>query len=445
MGIEPPARAWTGSTTTRVRHKVLAFTVALAAVTYLDRVCIAQAADAMMRDLHLSKVQMSWAFFAFTAAYAIFEVPTGVWGDRVGTRRVLTRIVVWWSTFTVATAAAFNYLSLLVVRFLFGIGEAGAFPNVTKTFSRWFPRTERGTAQGIFFAGAHLGGGLTPPLVAALLLVMPWRAVFVLFGLVGFVWAAAWFAWFRDEPADHPEVGPEELERITAGRARDADTGRHLDWALFRVIITDRSLVALCLMYFTQAYGFYFNITWLPTYLKEARGFSSMRLGLLAGLPLVLSAAADLLGGLTTDRLVKTRGPRVGRCGVGAVALVVAGVALSAGAAVSDPITAALLIALAGAADSFLLGACWGVCADIAGRHAGAVSACMNTAGQVGGALSPVVTAYFLRPGAEDWQTPLYLAGGLFLLGAVCWAFVDPHRPLLSKDLIRDPMDEGIA
>src|SRR3954463_14482093 len=178
---------------TRIRYQVLAFTVALAAVTYLDRVCIAQTAADMMRELGLTSVQMGYVFSAFTLAYALFEIPTGAWGDRIGARRVLTRIVVWWSSFTMATAAAYNYTSLLAVRFLFGMGEAGAFPNVSKTFSRWFPAVERGTAQGIFFAGAHLGGGLTPLLVTYLLLFMPWRMVFVTFGLLGFVWAIAWF------------------------------------------------------------------------------------------------------------------------------------------------------------------------------------------------------------------------------------------------------------
>ena len=175
----PPLKDPVGSF---VRYRVLAFTVALAGITYLDRVCIAQAAQDVMRDLSLSTRQMAFVFSAFTIAYALFEVPTGAWGDRIGTRRLLTRIVIWWSSFTIATAAAFNFTSLLAVRFLFGAGEAGAFPNVSKTFSRWFPVTERGTAQGIFFAGAHLGGGLTPLLVGALLHVLSWRMIFVVFG-----------------------------------------------------------------------------------------------------------------------------------------------------------------------------------------------------------------------------------------------------------------------
>jgi MFS transporter, ACS family, glucarate transporter len=153
-------------TRTRVRYKVLAFCCALAGVTYLDRVCISVTATSISRDLGLTPVEMSFVFSAFTLAYGIFEIPTGHWGDRIGTRRVLTRIVAWWSTFTMLTAASFNYASLLAVRFLFGAGEAGAWPNAARTFSRWFPSTERGTAQGIFFMGAHLAGGLTPLLVA---------------------------------------------------------------------------------------------------------------------------------------------------------------------------------------------------------------------------------------------------------------------------------------
>jgi MFS transporter, ACS family, glucarate transporter len=421
-----------GGRGSRVRYQVLAFTVALAAVTYLDRVCIMQTAPDMMRELRLSKVQMGFVFSAFTIAYALFEIPTGAWGDRIGTRRVLTRIVAWWSSFTIATAAAFNYASLLAVRFLFGMGEAGAFPNVSRTFSRWFPLRERGTAQGIFFAGAHLGGGLAPPLVAVLLPVMPWRMVFVTFGALGFVWALAWFRWFRDDPADHPDITREELKLIESGRGPAAP--HRLDARTLGRVLADRNLLLLCPMYFTQAYGFYFNITWVRTYLEEARGFSSLWLGVLAGLPLVLSALADLTGGVTTDRLARAFGLRVGRCGVGVLSLLVAGVALIAGAAVGDALLSALLIALSGAAASFLLGAAWGACLDIAGPHAGLVSGAMNSAGQLGAFLSPILLPYILRRTHDDWATPLYIAGALYLAGALCWLFIDPRRPIRADE-----------
>ena len=203
---------------THVRYKVVAMAVLLAMVTYLDRVCISKLAPNIMHDLGLSKVQMGWVFSAFALAYAMFEIPTACWADRQGTRRVLTRIVIWWSSFTIATAASFSYVSLLVVRFLFGAGEAGAWPGVARSFSRWIPRRERGTIQGIFFVGAHLAGGVTPLLVVALLPHLHWRMIFVGFGAIGFVWAWVWYRWFRNDPSEHPEVNKAELESIVSDR-----------------------------------------------------------------------------------------------------------------------------------------------------------------------------------------------------------------------------------
>lgn len=415
------------SPVSRVRHRVLALAVLLAGITYLDRVCISLTAPAMMRDLHLSKVQMSLVFSAFTLAYGIFEIPTGWWGDRIGTRRVLTRIVIWWSSFTIFTAGAFNHASLLVIRFLFGAGEAGAWPNAAKTFSRWFPVTERGTAQGIFFMGAHLAGGLTPLLVTAMLVRMHWRWVFVVFGAAGFAWAAVWFWWFRDEPEQHNAVSPAELAHIQRGRGQA--TSHHLSRAAWKKILTNRSLLALCLAYFTQTYGFYFFITWMPMYLEKARGFTSTMLGVMAGLPLVMSAAADLFGGVTTDWVTKRFGLRAGRCGVSSVCYLVASVLLIVGTATSHNITAVILISLGLASSNFLLGASWSACTDIAGNHAGVVGGCMNTAGQVGGFLSPIMAALFVER-YGSWSAPLYVCGGLYLLGAFCWWLVNPQQPI---------------
>jgi Nitrate/nitrite transporter len=422
MGVE--------RTQTRVRYLVLAFGVCLAAITYLDRVCISITAQQMMQDLHLSPVQMSLVFSAFTLAYALFEIPTGWWGDRVGTRKVLTRIVVWWSSFTIATAASFSYHSLLAVRFLFGAGEAGAWPNIARTFSRWFPATERGTAQGIFFMGAHLAGGITPLLVAAMLQVMHWRMVFVVFGAIGFVWAFAWYRWFRDNPEDHPAVSESEVALISKGRAPAA--GHDLDRRRWKILLSDRNLWLLCTMYFAQCYGFYFYITWLPSYLEKVRGFSSATLGVMAGLPLMLSVLADLFGGVTTDRAVRRFGLRIGRAGVGAASFFAASIAMIAGTAVSDPVVSGICIALAAASSNFALGAAWGCCIDIGGSHSGVVSACMNTAGQVGGVLSPIILAQVVQH-SSDWMAPLYLTGVLYLMGAICWSFVNPNRPIWDE------------
>src|SRR5689334_16054070 len=215
---------------TRVRHRVLAMTVVLAAITYLDRVTISVTRPDIARDLGLSATEMGYVFSAFYLAYALFEIPSGSWGDRVGTRRVLTRIVCWWSAFTVLTGFAFSYASLLGIRFLFGAGEAGAWPNVARTFSRWFPRRDRGTVQGTFFMGAHLAGGLTPLLATALLAYMSWRTLFAVFGSIGFIWALAWYRWFRDTPAEHPEVSAAERAFIEDGIVTDARPLEKTQW-----------------------------------------------------------------------------------------------------------------------------------------------------------------------------------------------------------------------
>jgi len=199
------------SNPSRARFGVVGFCVALAVVTYLDRACIGVLSGDIRRDLGLSMQQMGFVLSAFTLAYAIFEIPSAWWGEKIGARKVLARIVAWWSAFTLLTAAVTGYKSLLAVRFLFGAGEAGAWPNATRVFSRWIPASERGRVQGIFFAGAHLAAGLTPPLVLLLSPLVGWRGVFLIFGSLGFLWAWCWLLWFRDRPANHPAVNAAEL------------------------------------------------------------------------------------------------------------------------------------------------------------------------------------------------------------------------------------------
>lgn len=409
-----------------VRYCVAGFAATAAMVTYLDRVAIGMLAPSIIRDLHLTQGQMSYVFSAFTLAYAIFEVPTAWFADRIGSRKVLTRIVVWWSTFTMATAGAWNYPSLLALRFLFGAGEAGAWPTVARAFGRWIPSKERGTVQGVFFAGAHLAGGVTPLLVTWLLLSMSWRSVFVVFGAIGLVWALGWYAWFRDEPSEHRAMAQAELKTIEEGRGLPAGHGAG-GGGLGSALHPLSSVVPLCVMYFANGYGFYFLITWLPTYLAKVRGFSSAELGLFAGLPLILSVVADICGGSTTDFLTRRYGLRFGRCAVGFGAYLVAGGTMIAGVASTEARLAAILIAIAGAASMFTLAPSWACCIDIGGRNAAVLSAVMNTSGQIGGVLSPIVLALLVKA-FSGWSVALYLVAALYLVGAICWLAIRPGR-----------------
>jgi ACS family glucarate transporter-like MFS transporter len=426
-------------TATHARYRVVALATTLAMVTYLDRVAIGTLAPSIRRDLGLTAVQMGWVFTAFQLAYGLFEVPTGRWADRVGSRSVLARIVIWWSALTVATAAAFNYPVMLAVRFLFGAGEAGAWPCVARTFSRWIPRDERGRAQGVFFTGAHLVAGLTPAVIVGggllgswpgLLSVMSWRGVFVTFGLVGVVWVIVWLYWFRNDPSEHPAVGPDELALIVHGRPREADHGS--GWAYWRQVMRSRNMLALSVMYIPNCMIFYFCITWLPTYLLERHGFNISGMALFAGLPLLVSMPGDLLGGWLTDRLSGRYGVRVGRCGLGGAAYVVVGICLIAAGRVPSPVLAAGLIAGATGLAMFTLGAAWGTAIEIGGNHVGVVGGTMNSIGNLVAMLNPLIVAYSVE-WFGSWDLPLYVMGGFFLIGAACWGVIDPTRTVFAE------------
>jgi MFS transporter, ACS family, glucarate transporter len=425
---------------THVRYRVVALVTGLGMITYLDRACIATLAPGIMRDLGLSTIQMGYAFTAFQLAYAVFEIPTAWWADRRGTRSVLSRIVLWWSALTAATAAAFSYPMLLAIRFLFGMGEAGAWPCVARTFARWIPIHERGRVQGVFFAGAHLVGGLTPALVLWLLTFMSWRAIFVMFGTVGLVWVAIWHTWFRNDPSEHPSVSAAELQTIVA--ERPPDSGHAAGWEYWGRLIRNRNMLAMCVMYVPNCMIFYFCITWLPTYLKQRHGFDATSLGIFAGLPLIVSMPGDLLGGLVTDRLAARYGLRIGRCGLGAVAYVIAGIALLGAAGSSTPVFAAILIALATGMTMFTLGAAWGTVIELGRNHVGVVGATMNSVGNLAAMLNPLIVAYSVQ-WFNNWNLPLYLMGSLFLLGALCWLLVDPEQPVFGEVPVAAPTGAG--
>lgn len=398
--------------------------MSLAMVTYLDRACIGALAPEITRDLGLTKQQMSSVFSAFALAYALFEIPTAWWADRMGTRRVLTRIVLWWSAFTMATAAAFNFISMVVIRFLFGIGEAGAWPCVARTFAQWIPLAQRGRVQGIFFAGAHLMGGLTPMIALALAGVFGWRGVFIVFGCVGVAWTVIWHRTFRDTPAEHPRVNAAEVALIAEGRV--GAVSQHEGWPYWRRLLGHRNTLPLCLAYIPNSCAFYFCITWLPTFLKEKHGFTALSLGFFSGLPLITAVVGDLTGGVATDWAMRRFGLRLGRAGVCGLGNLLAGIAMLAATQVHDPHLAIGLISLAVAATMFTLGATWGTCLDIGGVHTGVVSAAMNTAGQIGSVGGPFLVTGLLKA-YGDWNAPLVAIGGLFLIGALCWAFIDPR------------------
>jgi ACS family glucarate transporter-like MFS transporter len=406
-----------------VRNRVVAFTLALAAVTYLDRVCIAVLAPKISAELDLSRIQMGYVFSAFAIAYAGFGVPIARWADRDGARRVLTWVVLVWSTFTMATAIAWNFASLAVIRFLFGVGEAGAWPSVARVYSRWIPLAQRGRIQGIFFAGAHLSGGLTPLAIAAIAGWLEWRAIFVCFGAVGMLWAVCWYAWFRDEPREHPAVTAQERDLIETTRGLPAAKAGGSWTAVFKT----PTVAPLCVQAFANSYGFYFFITWLPTYLAQARGMKGAALAIFSGLPLMLSFVADLTGGEGSDKLARATSLRSARRAFGVGGYALAAMAIFLATQMENGFAAGLLIAIGGACSMLTLAPAWATAVDVGGNHAGVTAGLMNTVGQVGGILSPLVLAY-LVDATNNWNIPLMVLAGIYAMAGVAWLAINPDQ-----------------
>jgi ACS family glucarate transporter-like MFS transporter len=421
----------------RARIGVLTFAFLLAVITYLDRVCIAAAAPFMSDDLHLTTVQMGQVLSSFALAYSLFEIPSGWLGDVAGPRRVLTRIVLWWSGFTMLTGAAVGFRSLVATRFLFGAGEAGAFPNMSRSLSRWFPLSERGQANGVMFFGSRVGGMLSVPIALVLINRWGWRISFVIVGALGLGWAAAWFGWYRDRPSEHPAVSADELAWIEqdtvygvdpVDRRPDAE-GRRTPW---RALLRSRNLWAICAMYFTYGYGLYFYFTWLPTYLIRVLGFSALSGGLLAGLPFLCAGLANLAGGWLTDALARDRGLRAARCGLGFSAFLAGAMFTFASTLVPQAIAKAVLLAVALGSVDLALGACWAVCLDIGRDHAGVVTGCMNTFSNLGGVLTPLVVAYAVDRW-QSWTFPFYVTAVVYAAGGLIWLTIDPMRPIVPR------------
>jgi MFS transporter, ACS family, glucarate transporter len=423
----PPAVA-----PTRARYWVIVFAVTLAMIQYIDRVAISQAAPGITTDLKLSKTEMGIIFSAFTLAYALFEIPGGYLGDRIGPRKVLLRIVLWWSFFTAATGWAWNFVSLVVTRFLFGAGEAGCFPNLTKAFKRWLPHSERSRAQGIMWMSARWGGAAAPVLVLFCLQFMSWREAFMIFGLLGVVWAAFFFRWFRDDPRAHPRVNSAEAALIPPDPS--ADVG-HADVPWRKL---GRSLTVWCLggQYAALSYVWYFFVTWFPTYLLEERHFDVKQSAWLACTPLLLGGFGALIAGWITPWIARHCGGfGAARRGLGMGGLLCGAVLLVLSTTLRNPYLAVAVIALVSFCNDLTLPGAWTACMDVGGRYVGTLSGTMNMMGNAGGFVSPIVIGYVVQR-TGNWNATFYVAAAVYAVGAIFWYLMDPVTPLEQQ--VRD-------
>ncbi len=411
------------------RRGVVSLLVLLFAITYLDRVCISVAGPRMQEDLGIDPIGWGWVTGVFTLAYCLFEIPTGMMGDRLGPRRVLTRIVVWWSAFTVLTGTMTSYYPLLLTRFLFGAGEAGAFPNASVVVARWFPARQRATMSGVNLMASQIGGAIAPLLVLPIQMRYGWRMSFYVFGVLGLVWSAVWYAWFRDSPAEMRGSAGSAVAAIDAPDPVPA-ASHAFPW---RLASRSSTVWAMLGVAFCYIYVYNFFQTWFHTFLVRGRGFSEATL-LLSALPFVVAACANLAGGAASDALVRRLGAKHGRQLIGATALVLAAVFTVAAMLTQHQVLTVVFLALTYGAITFQQSGVFGVCLDIGGPRAGAMVGLMNTVAQVGGLVGSVLYGYIVdRSGSYD--APFIPMAVLLLIGAALWVKVDASQVLGGEPL----------
>src|SRR5246500_5672519 len=406
-------------------------------ITYLDRVNISTAAPVISKEFGFDKITMGVIFSAFVWAYALFQVPGGWLNDRFGARPVLATIVAYWSVMTAVTAAATGAVSFIVVRFLFGIGEAGAFPGATRSMQLWFPREERGFVQGLTHSASRLGAAIAPPLVVFIMTTLGWRSVFYICGAAGLVWSIWWYLSYRNLPEEHPRVNRAELEHIRGvddrGAVKEAAIERKAASVPWASLLRSPNMWAIMCAYFTYVYCLWIFLSWLPSYLVEFRQFTLLKVGLLASLPLWAGVVGDTVGGLATDWLLKKTGnTNFARRAVAITGMLGCVVFIVPAALTADAYTAVYCLTAAMFSLECTIGPSWAVPMDVGGKYSGTVSGMMNMAGNIGGALSPLVFGVLAQFGS--WAAPFIVAAGLLVVGSVVWAFwLDPDASVVEQ------------
>ena len=448
-------------TPTTVRYQVLGWVCVLSMITYIDRVCIKQVSGDMRDDLGISKEQFAWVFSAFGLAYALFEVPSGWLGDRFGPRNVLTRIVLCWSLFTALTGSIWQFtldsgyelhlpfvgpvpilfsgfLLLVLIRFLFGAGEAGAYPNIARALRNWFPYSRRGMAQGMVWLFGRWGGALAPILIGLFASWFGWRGAFWAFGILGALWVLSFAICFRDTPAEHPKVNDAERALILADRY-PGQTSPPISW---KNMLKSRTLWCLCLMYFCSNAGWCFFITWDVEYYKTVLGLSGKTLDIVSGLPLFFGGVGCILGGFLTDALVKVLGGRWGRTFQGMVSYSLGGIFFLLALTTTDPWLAVPCLCVASFMKDFAMASSWATCIDIGHRYSGTVGGFMNMIGNMGTAVSPPIVKYLA--GKDSWEMALVYSACMFFIASAGWVFINPKRVIVyTPEDRRRLQDEG--
>ncbi|MBQ3082801.1 MAG: MFS transporter [Alistipes sp.] len=410
------------------RNIVLLLLVLISVVTFLDRINITMASQDIMTELGLSESQWGWVLSVFTISYGLMQVPLGVWGDKRGYRLVLALIVLWWSLFTGLTGLAWSFGSLLVIRFMFGIGEAGSYPCMTGVVVKWYKQHETSTAQGYIWAASRMGGALTPFIVLPVLTLLGWHWAFYLLAAVGVVWAAGWYFWFRDKPAEVKGITDEELATLPEA-ARQEIKKVAIPWGR---MMQNRQFWLILAMYFFYAWGSWFFFSWFPRFMEVGRGFDKSELTYVIAIPFVMSMVGNIAGGYLSSKLSLKYGLKVGRRLLGVGGLAVSALFMFLAAFIPGKTEVFIFLSLAFGVIDLMLPSAWAICSDIGGRYSGAVSGAMNTAGNIGGFVCATAFGYLIEA-TGNYNVPLFVITAMLAISALLFFAINPTKQLVEE------------
>ncbi|MEM1122105.1 MAG: MFS transporter [Bacteroidota bacterium] len=408
------------------RHWVAAGMFLLALLLYIDRVCISVAKDPIAGDLNLSDKAMGWVLSAFALGYALMQVPSGMMADRYGPRKVLTGIVAFWSGLTALTGAAWNFISMLSVRFLFGAGEAGAFPGMSRAIFSWMPLQERGIITGVNFSGSRLGAAFALPLVAWLIERYGWRTTFLILGMIGVIWAVGWWSLFRDAPEEHPRISEKEKTFILTNRQQLTEKKEPLSR---QALLQSKNMWSAIGQYFCSNFTFFFALTWLFPYLKNKYDLASVEAGWYAVAPFIAGAIGNWVAGGMVDGIYKKGDWNRSRNLPAIIGFALAAIGLVGSLHMETALGAILFLSIAIFGADMTLPPSWALCVDIGKSNSGAVSGTMNMAGNIGSFLTALAFPYL-----TDWTGSVdyffYVAAGLNFLSVLLWLRVKASEGL---------------
>ena len=381
------------------KYVVLFLLSLLSVITFLDRNAISLAGVRITSELGLSEGEFGWILTAFTLSYGLLEIPMGLWGDRFGERKVILRIVLWWSACTALTGMVSGFISLFFVRFLFGAGEAGAYPNTAIAIRKWFPVFERARAQSFIWMASRIGGAIAPFIVVPIQIHYGWRITFYVLGGIGLLWSLLWVLLY---PSGEEKKSNDDL------LIKDVPWKAHFQ---------NRNFWFLLIMYYCYACGVFFFISWLPKYLQSGRGIAEGELAYSASLPFFLAAMGCWIGGFVSDWLVVRIGLNWGRKIVPIIGLGVSGLVMLLATVTMDNTTTVILLALGLAFMDVTAPVAWALATEIGGKASGAITGAMNTAGLLGGTVASLGIGYLISWWGS-YDLPVILLGLQLLVGA---------------------------